>query len=178
MLENPIFTIGGWIFAGFFFSRCFSLRGMSNSNGLNFTLFTPGGWSPWSCQTPMACCHVFRPFLCCWMPRSIPPSHDQGRWGSRSGVEASPFHLFVTQKGIREGIKMNQKKRNRLIFSIQMFNYVTLQLNTTLGPTIFMLVFFLDMSKSKAFHLWNLHEGIERWVYEAGAPWGFPHLCQ
>lgn len=59
---------------------------------------TPGGWSPWSCQTPMACCHVFRPFLCCWMPRSIPPSHDQGRWGSRSGLKLPPSICLLHKK--------------------------------------------------------------------------------
>ena len=70
------------------------------------------------------------------------PKPRPGQVGVQVWCEASLSILFVTQKGIREGIKMNQKKRNRLIFSIQMFNYVTLQLNTTLGPTIFLAGLF------------------------------------
>ena len=139
---------------------------------------TPGGWSPWSCQTPMACCHVFRPFLCCWMPRSIPPSHDQGRWGSRSGLKLPPSICLLHKKVLGKVSRRWIRKKKQTYFLNSDVQLCNSSIEHHPGPTIFLACFFLDISKSKAFHLCNLHEGIECWVYEAGAPWGFPHLCQ
>ena len=73
----------------------------------------------------MACCHVFRPFLCCWMRRSIAPSQDLGRCG-RPG-EGSMICFFSAKRYWRvEGIRMNQwirktKPRNYFQFCIIVF---------------------------------------------------------